>query len=121
MVEIPQQLRDKVQQFQNIQNQLQLIVVQKTQLTQQILEIDNALEELEKYGEGKIYERAGPILIETTKEEIVKKLKDDKELKNARLKSLEKQEAKLRERLNELSVEIQSGISSLSGGKIMGG
>jgi len=114
--EIPKQLQDKLAQFQNLQGQMQLISMQKQQLFLQSADADNALGALEKSdATAKVYRAAGPILIETTKDASEKKLKEDKELSEAKLKMIEKQEAKLAEKLEELRNEIQ-GMLKGSGG-----
>ena len=114
-MELPQQIQDKLAQFQNIQNQLQSITMQRVQLSQQLIDIDNALSELKKVEKGKIYEKVGAILVEVSKDEIENKLKDEKEVKEARLKSIEKQESKLREKLNELGADLQSQLKGIGG------
>ena len=113
---IPQQLQDRLAQFQNMQGQLQSVALQRQQIMQNLAEIDNALKELGDMGEGKVYTTAGPLFIETDKEKSQKKLEEDKELKTARLKTLEKQEAKLRERLKGLGAELQTQLQGVQGG-----
>lgn len=108
MEQIPKEVQDKLAQFQGLQNQLQMISMQKQQLMLQSADIDNALAELEKITVEKIYEAVGPLLIETNKEVSEKKLKDNKEIVNTRIKILEKQEQKGSSRLNELRTELQS-------------
>lgn len=104
---MPKQLQDKLAQFQTLQNQLQLTSMQKQQFFLQSAETDNALKALEEASSEKIYRTAGPLLIETTKDASEKKLKEDKELAETRIKMLEKQEKKMIEKLDELRTEIQ--------------
>ena len=85
-----------------------MISMQKQQLFIQSAEIDNALKALEGVSGEKVYRAAGPLLIETTKADSEKKLKDDKELSATRLKMIEKQETKLTEKLDELRTELQT-------------
>ncbi len=115
---IPPQLQDKVLQFQELQNQLQNLIFQKHQLKQQLADIDNALEALENTKSKKVYERAGLLFIETDLKKTKEKLEDDKGLKEAQLKSLEKQESKLKDKLNELGKELQSQIGGGTGGVV---
>jgi len=108
-MDIPQQVQDKLAQFQNLQQQLQLITLQKQQLMVGGGDIDNALAELEKLErEGKVYMAAGMLLIESSKAESEKTLKEQKELNETRMKVLEKQEKKLSEKYEELKKEIQA-------------
>lgn len=115
MEQIPKEVQDKLAQFQGLQNQLQMISLQKQQFMLQSAEVDNALAELEKTSEGKIYEAVGPLFIETNKEGSNKKLKDSKETVGARIKILEKQEQKINARLDELKTELQELLKSGEG------
>ena len=112
---IPQQIQDKLTQFQELQNQLQSMSIQRYQLRQQLLDIENALETLENVKNRRVYERAGPIFVEVDIDKTRDKLRDDKETKEAQLRSLEKQETKLRERLNEIGMELQSQLGGNTG------
>lgn len=108
-MEVPQQLQDKLAQFQALQNQIQMLALQKQQILVHSNDIDGALEELNKIKGGeRIYRMAGPLLIETSKEDSVKKLGDDKEVTKTRLSILDKQEKKLSTKFQELRSEIQS-------------
>jgi prefoldin beta subunit len=117
-MDVPRQIQDKINQFQTLQNQLQAVMMQKQQMTLQSADIDAALAALEKTDKQKVYEAVGPILIETTKADSEKKLKENKELMTTRVGMLDKQEKKLTEKLKELSAEIQSEIR---GGASAGG
>lgn len=108
MEQIPKEAQDKIAQFQGLQNQLQMISMQRQQLILQSADVDNALTELENVTGEKIYEAVGPLLIETNKESSGKKLRDNKEMVSTRIKILEKQEQKISNRLNELKTELQS-------------
>ena len=108
MTEIPKQVQDKLAQFQTIQEQMQLLGMQKQQLLVQSTDIESALTELGKLKKGeKVYRIVGPLLVETTKDESEKALTDDKEVNSTRMKVLDKQEKKLSEKFNELRGDIQ--------------
>ena len=107
---IPRQVQDKLAQFQNLQQQLQLISLQKQQMVIQNGEIDNAQKELSTLKAGKIYRIIGPLLVETTKTDSEKKMKDDSDLNKTRIEVLEKQEKKIAEKLNEMRTELQAMI-----------
>lgn len=106
--QIPKQVQDKLVQFQGLQNQLQLTSMQKQQLVLQSADIENALSALEKTSIERIYKIAGPLIIETNKQDSEKKLREDKEVTETRIKMLEKQEKKLTEKLEELRTELQN-------------
>jgi len=111
-MEVPDQLKDKLGQFQNTQNQLQLILAQKQQFMLAAADIENALKELEKGGEGKVYKMAGSLIIESTRDESKKELSEVKETSEARVKVLEKQEKKLREKFEGMQKEISGMLGA---------
>ncbi len=109
-MEVPKQIQDKLAQFQNLQNQLQMVSLQRQQFVLGGSDIANAKAELEKQTEGKVYKMVGPLLIETSKDEGLKYLDDEAGSGEAKVKLLEKQEKKLAERLNEMRDELNALI-----------
>ncbi|MFC2154397.1 prefoldin subunit beta [Candidatus Altiarchaeota archaeon] len=107
-MEIPKQVQDKLAQFQNLQNQLQVLAVQKQQLMLQSADTDNALGQLGEMKEGKVYRMSGPLLIETSKKDAEKKLGEEKEVLETRSKILDKQEKSLGDKLKEMGTELQA-------------
>ncbi|MCS7109267.1 MAG: prefoldin subunit beta [Candidatus Micrarchaeota archaeon] len=87
-------------ELQSLQQQLQIISLQKQQMKIQSDEIDHALKEVEN-AKGDIYRLVGPILLKSSKEEVVKDLNDKKATLEARLQILEKQEDRIRKQLSE--------------------
>ena len=88
-------------ELQTFQQQMQTVLIQKESLNIQSMEIDRALEELNKTGHDDVYKAVGPILIKSTKKELNKELNERKETIELRLKSLQKQENRLKEKLKE--------------------
>jgi len=116
-MEIPQQLQDKLAQFQNLQNQLQMVSVQRQQLQMQSADVSNAKKELEKAAaDGKVYRLVGPMFIETNKAEGLEYLIDEDESAQTKIKVLEKQEKKLTEKLNDMRTELTSMMKPPVGG-----
>ena len=110
-MDIPQEVQDKLAQFQNMQNQMQVVTLQKQQLMLQNTDIDNARKALEGLVEGDVYRMVGPMLIQTSKDGGLKYLSDEKEMASAKLKVMEKQEKKLVEKLNDMRGELQSMLN----------
>jgi len=106
-----QQAQQLLMQAQAYQQQIQNIVTQKETLKLQEMEIKKALEELEKTQEKNVYKNSGPILVKTTKEEVTKNLKDKQELIEARIKTLEKNEQKVKEKIDELREKLMQAPS----------
>jgi prefoldin beta subunit len=101
-IELPPQAQQILMQLQTFQQQLNNVSLQKEGLNVQNLELERALEELKKAKDGEeVYKAVGPILIKSTKKELEKELREKKETADVKLKSLDKQEAKLKEKLKE--------------------
>ena len=108
-MDLPPQIQDKLAQFQTLQQQMQMITLQKQQLMVNSNDVDNALSELGKIsGKDKVYQAAGMLLIESSKGESEKFLKEEKDLNETRVKVLEKQEKKISEKYEELRKELQT-------------
>jgi prefoldin beta subunit len=89
-------------QAQAYQQQAQGILLQKENISIQLTEIKKALEELGKTTESEIFKMSGPILIKSTKSSVKKELAEKEEVLSIRMKTLEKNEKKVRERLTEM-------------------
>lgn len=113
---ISKEMQEKILEFQETQQQARIVLTQKYQLDMQLKETKNAIEELGKLEKTEVHKAIGNILIKAPKEEVLKELKEREETLDIRLKTLEKQEAKLREKLNTLQDRIQ-GIIPSDGGK----
>jgi prefoldin beta subunit len=92
------------------QQQLQGVMTQREATGMQILEINKALDELEKTDQKEVYKVAGPILIKATKAEVKKDLKDKEETLNVRLKSLEKEEKKIKIKIDEIKEQLTAAM-----------
>lgn len=85
--------------------------MQKQQLEVESVEVEKALEELNKLGEEDVvYKNAGPLLIKTKRSDTVKELEEKKELSKTRLLVLGKQEARVKENLKEVETKINEMI-----------
>lgn len=99
-----------------LQQQLQNILTQKEAMGIQVLEIKKALDELAKSGEKEIYKIAGPILIKSQKTDVLKELRERDEMFDLRLKSLEKEEKRIKLKLEELRERLAKGFKQPVGG-----
>jgi prefoldin beta subunit len=112
--EISAQLQNKIQQFQHMQQQIQVLSSQKFQLEAQLRETERALEELTKLsGETPIYKSVGSLLVRAEDKEGVKKeLNEKKETIDIRIKAMDRQEKQLVEKYQELQQELSAAISA---------
>jgi prefoldin beta subunit len=96
-----------VNEFQNYQQELQSIVIQKESLRLQSVEVDKALEELQKTNQKTAFKITGNIMISKPVEEIKKDLEEIKESIGLKIKSLEKSEERVSNKLKELQTKLK--------------
>ena len=110
MNNISPQLQNQIAQFQQVQQQLQSVSTQKLQMNAQIKEIERTISELEK-ATGDVYRNVGSLLIKVDDKDAVKaELEESKETLEVRVKSVERQEAGLREKYNSLQETINKAM-----------
>ena len=73
MAEVPKEIEAKVVEFQQAQEQLQLVMSQKLQVKMQVDEIDSAAGAL-KGASGRVFRSTGSIVLEADKEALSKEL-----------------------------------------------
>lgn len=110
--ELPPSLQQQVLRLQQLQQTLSVILVERQRLESELLEVKNAIQELEKVADPvTVYKAVGPVLIQSTREKLLQELNEKRELAETRLKILEKQEQRTRSQLDTLQKEIQSALS----------
>lgn len=102
--------REDVLKFQQIQQQLQVIMLQKQNAQTQDIELDNAIKELEKLKDSEAYEVVGNIMIKKPKDEIKKSLKEKQDLIKLRISTLQKQQDKLSKDASELQKKLSKQL-----------
>jgi len=113
-VEMSKQLQDQINRLQETRMQLQMIMQQRQQIELRLKEIDEALEELDKTDDKtSIYKSVGALLIKTKgKTDIIKELKENKDSLELRKTTLDKQEGRSKEKLNELQSKVQNAMNA---------
>jgi prefoldin beta subunit len=105
--ELPPWLREQLTRLQQLQQNLQAIMMQKQQVEVENSETERALEELKKTtNEDNVYKLAGPLLIKSNRDQLIKDLEEKKELSNTRIMVLGKQEIRVKENLKEVENKI---------------
>ncbi len=113
---IPPAAQQAIMQLQTWQQQAQSMAMQRESLTIQKIELEKALEELKKAGEKEdVFKAVGPVLIKSTKSALVKELTEKKETTDLRLKSVEKQDAKIHEKIKEVQEKLGEMIRGEEG------
>jgi prefoldin beta subunit len=109
--ELPPYLREQLARYDQIQQNLQSVLVQKQQVELELNETQKALEELGKASDSEaIYKFAGNLLVRVQKEAMVKELNEKQELGNTRKMVLAKQESRFRESLKDLQTKIDDAV-----------
>jgi|SRR3989344_3340500 len=95
----------KIQELQLIEQNLSQLVMQKQNFQARLLENENASNELEQT-KKQSYKIIGNLMVAMDKEDLKKDLNSEKEIFDLRIKNIEKQENKLKERAQDLQKEI---------------
>ncbi|MBN1544796.1 prefoldin subunit beta [Candidatus Woesearchaeota archaeon] len=109
MAEVKKDVQEKINKLSSMEQSLQSFLAQKQAFQAQLLEIDSALGELKKT--SKAYRIVGNVMVASDKAELTKELEQKKETMELRIKSLEKQESKMREKTSELQSEVMKEMS----------
>jgi prefoldin beta subunit len=101
---VDKESEEKIMQLQLLEQNIQNFLMQKQQFQVQLSEVDSALENLK--GATKSYKIIANIMVDAKKEELESELKQKKEVLELRIKNLEKQEEKIREKSQKLQKEV---------------
>ena len=102
-------MEEKIRELQLLEQNLQQTIMQRQNFQGRLMEIDNALEELEKNPKD-VYKIIGPIMVRTNKNDVEKDLKSKKEIVNLRIGNIDKNENKLKEKAKNLQEEVMKGL-----------
>lgn len=97
--------------YDQVQQNLQAVLIQKQQVEMELTETEKALEELSKAADSEsIYKFAGNLLVKVEKDAMVKELTEKKELGGTRKMVLAKQESRFRENLKDLQAKLDDAV-----------
>ena len=110
--DMSKQLQDQINRLQQLRTQLQMIMQQNQQIEIKLKEVEEALEELDKTNaKTPIYKSIGSVLIKSNgKNEVIKDLKSTKESLDLRKNTLNKQEGRIKEKINEMQSKVQNAL-----------
>lgn len=116
---IPPQVQNQIVRFQEMQEQYKVIVLRKQQFDAETKEVDKTLTESKALpDDAVVYKSVGVLLFRTEKAKVVQELTEKKEELDLRVKTVERQEQRLKAQLEELRksiVEQMSGKLPTSG------
>lgn len=112
MKELPPQVQNQLAQFQQLQQQLQVLATQRLQLEAKLRETGSTLEELEKVpAETPVYRSTGALLLRVEDRAALKKeLEEQKETLEIRVNTVKKQEKSLGERYEQLQAKLSQAL-----------
>lgn len=110
--DLPPQAQQMIGKLQRQQQQLQQLGEQRNQLRAQKMQIETALEALEEASEDEeVFKVAGPIIVKSTRDDLIEELEEEKEDMEVKLKSVEKKEGKVKEGAKKNQQELQEMLS----------
>ena len=112
---LPPHVQERLLRLQQLQQTLQSILVQKQQVELEQMEVNQALEELQKLTEDAvIYKATGSLLIKSERSKVTTELTDRKDLLNTRVTVLGKQEERLRAQVKDVQTKLQQDLKIAS-------
>jgi prefoldin beta subunit len=114
---LPPQVQERLLRLQQLQQTLQSVLAQKQQVELEMSESDQASTELQKLADDAVvYKATGSLMIRAEKTKMIAELSERKDLLNARVTILAKQEERLRSQLKELQTKLQQDLNPVSPG-----
>lgn len=111
MSAISPKIQNQIGMLQQVQQQMQTIMSQKTQYEMEIRETRRAEEELNDIPEGTaIFMNVGTVMMQKPKEKVITSLQDKAESLELRVKSLEKQEKMMQAKFEQLQAQVKQAL-----------
>jgi prefoldin beta subunit len=101
---------EKIRQLQLAEQGMQALLTQKQALQMQLMEVESALKELETATEA--YKIVGNIMVASEKPKLQQDLMEKKETVELRIKSIDGQESKTREKAEAIQKEVLEEIKN---------
>jgi prefoldin beta subunit len=115
MERLSPQMRHQLAQFQQVQQQAQVLMSQRQQLEILLRETEKALEELQKLPEDAVvYKSIGTILAKSEKKKLEQELAEQKETLDLRMKTIARQEERTLQRFKEMREKLDQAMKEPS-------
>jgi len=105
-MKVSKKLEPVVKKLQKLQQQLDVLSIQKQNFMIELNDIENALKEIELSPESNVYEIIGNIMIKKSRTAAIDKLSDKKRLLTIRQETIDKQVR----RVSEEAIELQKRL-----------
>ncbi|MBX7076591.1 MAG: prefoldin subunit beta [Methanobacteriaceae archaeon] len=114
-MDIPKNVQEQLSQFQQLQQQAQLIATQKNTNDIQIQETQSAIDELKKTDkDNDVFKTAGNLLIKVDYDEITEELEDKLETYKLRQQTMGRQEDRVMKKLQEMQASIEKTMKGMN-------
>jgi len=108
---IPPKVQNQINMLQQLQQQLQTVLSQKNQYELAAQEARRAVEELnDAADDAVVYMTVGTIVVQKSRDEIIRKLQEKSETFDVRIKSIGRQEKTLQEKFEKLQAQVRQAI-----------
>ena len=115
IMDIPKNVQEQLNQFQQLQQQAQLIATQKNTNDIQIQETQSAIDELKKTDkDNDVFKTAGNLLIKVDYDEITEELEDKLETYKLRQQTMGRQEDRVMKKLQEMQASIEKTMKGMN-------
>ena len=113
-MEIPENIQEQLNQFQQLQQQAQAVTMQVQNVEIQIQETEKALEELKKCDENtEVFKQAGTLLIKVKYADALADMEDKLETLQLRKQTMTRQEERVMKKLEEMQSTIQNAMQGM--------
>ena len=114
-MEIPENIQNQLNQFQQLQQQAQAVTMQIQSVEVQIQETEKALEELKNTDENtEVFKQAGNLLIKVDYNVALEEAEDKLETLKLRKQTMSRQEERVMKKLEEMQTNIQSAMQGMA-------
>jgi prefoldin beta subunit len=108
-----EEIQKSLMEFERSRGQLMQVSQQKQQMQFQLSVVKKTLEELNTTEEKKVYQAIGNIMILKDVKAVKKDLQEQKETLDVRVKTVQKQEDALIDKLNKLKADIEAAAPQI--------
>ncbi len=113
-MEIPENIQNQLNQFQQLQQQAQAVTMQVQNVEIQIQETEKALEELKKTDDStEVFKQAGTLLIKVEYADALAEMEDKLETLQLRKQTMSRQEERVLKKLEEMQATIQTAMQGM--------
>ncbi len=110
-VRLPPEVETLAMRLRQLEEQLRLIVTRRQQVRVELIDVENAIEELNKVGsDATVYRAVGTIMVRVNRDKLLEELTERKETLELQERTLARQEANLRRSYEEARKQLEKAL-----------